>query len=245
LRNIKLVIQYEGTNYRGWQRQADGPTIQQALEEAVRALTGTHSAVVGSGRTDAGVHALGQVANFHTDSPLPCERIVHGLNFHLPRDIGVVDAVEVPASFHARQSAVSKVYAYTIHHAGTRPVLERRTRWFVRGELDWQAVEKAGACFVGTHDFAAFCTEADLSRNLVRTVSSLEVVVEPPVVRIVVEADGFLYNMVRAIVGTLVQVGKGRLAPDDVPAILASRDRRRAGPTAPACGLCLLEVRYS
>jgi len=245
LRNIKLVIQYEGTDYRGWQRQAAGPTIQAELEKAILHLTGARSALIGAGRTDAGVHALAQAANFRTDSSLPCERIVHGLNAHMPRDIAVTDAADVPLSFHACRDAIAKRYAYTIHYGPVRPVLERRTRWHLYIHVDWDRVKEAAAHIVGTHDFAALCTKADLSRNLVRTVHSLEVEMDPPVVRIVVEANGFLYNMVRNIVGTLVSVGKGRLSPGDMPGILASRDRRKAGPTAPGAGLCLVEVRYS
>jgi tRNA pseudouridine38-40 synthase len=244
-RNIKLIVAYDGTCYAGWQAQKNGRGIQTALERAIRALTGEPVRVIGSGRTDAGVHARGQAASFRTASLIPTGKLPLALNAHLPQDIGVLAAAEMPADFHARKSATGKVYRYTIYNSRSRPVLERRYAAHVAYRLDLEAMRSAAACLLGRHDFAAFATEQSRrAGHCVRTLRRLEIGQEEPRVLIEVEGDGFLYNMVRAIAGSLIEVGRGKYPPSWMREVLESRDRKRAGPTAPAKGLCLERVLY-
>jgi len=245
MRNIKLTIEYEGTHYLGWQRQPQGMTIQEALEDAIEKITGVQTAVVGSGRTDAGVHARGQVANFHTESDLAVQRFRGALNALLPRDIVVLDTEDVPEEFNSRFSARSKLYQYTIWNDRIRPCLQRQFCWHVRWALDHDLAQEAAQALVGKHDFACFESSGAETQTTVRTVTRASWdVVEPRRIVFSIEADGFLYNMVRAIVGTLVEVARGKMPPARVADIIASGDRAAAGPTAPPQGLCLVEVRY-
>jgi len=245
MRNVKLILQYEGTRFVGWQRQRQPNSIQQVLEEAIAAVTGEEARVTAAGRTDAGVHALGQTAHVRLDSSLPCRHLVAALNAHLPPDIAVVEAEDMPDDFHARFAAGSKIYEYTIATGPARPVLDRDLCWYVRSPLDLGRMRRAAACLVGEHDFAAFGAENFRRKTTVRTVYSLDIEELAGRLRLRVHGNGFLYNMVRAITGTLVDVGRGRIEPEQVREILASRDRRKAGPTAPARGLCLVRVFYA
>jgi len=245
MRNIKLVVEYDGTAYRGWQAQRQPCTIQHRLEQAIARVTQEGVRVHGSGRTDAGVHAQGQVAHFHTTSRIPAPRLPHAINAHLPDDIAVKSAREMPLRFHARYSAKSKLYRYTILNDSTRSPLQRQRVWQVRQALDAEAMQQAAQHLAGKHDFSAFRTQARSEQDNTRTISWLAVRRRGRQVLIDVEADGFLYNMVRAIVGTLVCVGRGQMRPTQVKRILRSRRRSCAGPTAPARGLCLVRVRYS
>ena len=246
-RNVKLVIEYDGSAYHGWQRQANASTVQQVLEEAIAALVGHPVTLTASGRTDAGVHALAQVANFHTRSTLPADRLPHAINAALPHDVAVLRAEDVPAAFHARYSATGKTYRYRILRRDVRPALGRsRTHW-LRRKLDLAAMQQAAARCVGEHDFAAFESESN-GGNTVRTVTRCDVAARPArggeLIAVTVSANGFLYNMVRAMVGTFIEIGSGRWPPEHIARLFAARDRALAGPTAPAKGLCLLEVEY-
>ncbi len=244
MRTIRLLIEYEGTHYLGWQRQPQGMTVQQALEEAIERITGAMPAVIGAGRTDSGVHALGQVAHFKTASDLPEERLMAGVNAVLPEDIVVKEIGEAPEGFHARFSARGKRYEYTIWNDRVRPVLERNFCWHVQQALDVDAMRDATQHLTGTHDFAAFQSAGAESKTTVRTVSLAEWATDPPRLIFAIEADGFLYNMVRAIVGTLVEVGLHKRNPGETGEIINSGDRGQAGRTAPPHGLCLMRVDY-
>jgi tRNA pseudouridine38-40 synthase len=244
LRNVKLTIEYDGTAYAGWQVQPNGPSIQGAVQQAIGAITGeTGVKLIGSGRTDAGVHAAGQVANFTTGSAIPAGDLVHAINTKLPDDIAVVDAADAPAEFHARYSATSKTYRYSILNRAVRSPLGRRRSHVVRKALDVAAMQAAAAHLVGEHDFAAFQSKPD-GKPSVRRITSLTVDADGDTISITVSANGFLYNMVRAIAGTLIETGVGARDPDDIPTLIASRDRSAAGPTAPPQGLCLIRVEY-
>ncbi|MGQ9575544.1 MAG: tRNA pseudouridine(38-40) synthase TruA [Thermoguttaceae bacterium] len=246
MRNIKLTIAYEGTDYAGWQLQAGRRSVQEALESAIQKVTGAPSRVLASGRTDAGVHALGQVAAFRTQSRLAPEVLRRALNAHLPQDIAVLEAVEADQDFHPIRDAARKRYRYVICDGPVRDVFRRRTAWHCPAELDAEAMNQAAQALRGTHDFRSFETQGSKRRTSVRTVYEIQVRrLAPPdrhVITIDIEADGFLYNMVRCIVGTLVQVGRGNRPVAWVGQVLAARDRRAAGPTAPARGLFLVRV---
>lgn len=247
MRAIRLTIAYDGTRYVGWQVQPNGPSIQAALEEAVNHLTGEMVRVQGAGRTDSGVHARGQVALFQTESSIPTERFARALNSRLPDDIAVRAAEEVAGEFDPRRHAKRKLYRYTLARGPIRPVLDRHFCWHVVGELDVPAMAEAAKRLEGTHDFTSFshqeCNEPDA--NNIRTIDRSELIERGE--RLVYEVEGrsFLYNMVRNIVGTLVDVGHGRFSPADIPRLLEARDRQQAGQGAPARGLCLVWVRYS
>lgn len=245
MRNIRLCVEYDGTEYCGWQRQDNGLSIQQRIEEAIGRMTGVQSRVIGSGRTDAGVHAVGQVANFHTDSRLEERSLLMGLNSLLPPDIAVRGVREVDPSFHARFDAKSKMYLYRICNRPVRPALERRFAWFIWEPLDLEKIVESLDLFRGTHDFSSFCSTHADSEDHVRTIFDIAVVKqEKDTIRISMEADGFLRYMARTIVGTLVEIGRGKRCLDEVNEILAAKDRKRAGLTAPPQGLFLQEVKY-
>ena len=245
---LKLTVAYDGTNYAGWQIQPQEPTVQAALAEAWQAITGEQTTLTASGRTDAGVHALGQVVGLATDSKLPTERLLLGLNAKLPDDI-VVRAVEpAPPGFHATHDALRKLYRYQIYNSRVRPLFDRHYRWHLPQALDVAAMQSAAAQLVGRHDFACFETTGSERSSTVRTLSRVEVGQggnAGELIDIDVEGDGFLYNMVRGIVGTLVEVGRGAREPQWMAEVLASGDRRAAGPNAPALGLVLMRVDYA
>jgi tRNA pseudouridine38-40 synthase len=245
MRNIRLILEYDGTGYCGWQFQENGLSIQKVLEEAIGRMTGETIRVIGSGRTDAGVHALGQVAHFHTASRLGERNFLMGINSLLPPDVAVREVREVDPVFHARYDVKSKVYIYRICNRPVRPVLERNYAWFVWEPLDLQKIERVLDLFLGTHDFTSFCSTHTDSRDHVRTLLDIGVQKDDNgMVQFSLEADGFLRYMARTIVGALVDVGRGKCTREEVAGILAAEDRKKAGLTAPPQGLFLKEVRY-
>ena len=244
MRNIKLLIAYDGTDFSGWQRQPDRRTVQQVLEEAIGQLTGAVPSSNASGRTDAGVHALGQVVHFFTASRHAPEVFVKALNAMLPADVRVLAASEVPQSFHATLDAKTKRYRYVIDNGRIADPFGLRYAYHVYHRLDDAAMARAGEALKGRHDFRSFETNWPNRTSSVRTITDLDVTREGDVVRVEVEADGFLYNMVRSITGTLVLVGLGRRPEGWVAEVLASEARAAAGPTAPPQGLFLVRVNY-
>ncbi len=245
IRNFKIVVEYDGSAYRGWQRQKNGLSIQQVLEEAIKKITGQKVSVIGSGRTDAGVHALNQVASFRCVTKLPVNSIYRGVNSVLPEDIVVKEMEEVPFEFHAQRDVKSKIYVYKICNQKLRPALGRNYSWFVRFDLDLPKMRQAAKYLLGTHDFSCFCATGTDVQDRVRTIMNIEIKkVAQGNIEIIVEAKGFLKYMVRNIIGTLVEVGRGKRLPEEMKKIIASRDRKIAGATAPAHGLFLMEVKY-
>lgn len=245
MRSLKLTLAYDGTNYVGWQRQANGSSIQQVVEEALAPLAGGLTAVVAAGRTDAGVHALGQVASASFPSDLPAATIQRAINARLPADIRVIEAADAPAGFHARFHAIGKTYRYRLGIGGFVLPFDRWFVWHAPGRRDVDAMRRAAAHCVGRHDFASFQALGTPVRDTIRTINRLEIAERGgDELAIEVEGDGFLRHMVRAIVGTLSEVGAGARPPDSLMDILAARSRAAAGDTAPACGLTLVEVRY-
>jgi tRNA pseudouridine38-40 synthase len=244
IRNIKLTINYDGVNYSGWQNQPGKHTIQGLLQQVLGDLTGTFIKINGASRTDAGVSALGQVANFLIDSPIPTENFVKALNHRLPRDIVVTEAVEVDQNFDASASAKSKLYRYTIFTGKKQNVLKTRNCWHRPAPLDAAAMDAAAKMLIGQKDFKSFASAADKRENSVRTVMQCQVKQEDNWVYIYIEADRFLYNMVRNIVGTLVEIGRSKWKPEKITEILEAKDRTTAGPIAPAQGLCLMWIKY-
>ncbi|EMS73849.1 tRNA pseudouridine(38-40) synthase TruA [Ruminiclostridium cellobioparum] len=245
MRNIKLIIEYDGTNYHGWQIQKNAVTIQEHVEKALRQLLGVQTGVTGCSRTDVGVHAYGQVAHFFTDSTIPGEKFSYALNNLLPRDIVVQKSEEVPEDFHSRYSSKGKKYRYLICNSAHQSALMRNRACHVRPELDFEQMRKAAAHFVGEHDFAAFQATGGQVRSTVREIYSMNVSrKEDKLIELEVSGNGFLYNMIRIIAGTLIYVGMGKLRESDIPGIIGGLDRTNAGKTAPAQGLYLMEIYY-
>ncbi len=244
-RNIRLLLEYDGTRYHGWQRQAEALTIQQVLEESLQRLTGEKVALIGSGRTDAGVHARGQVANFRTVSPIPLQAFHKGMNSLLPKDIAVLEATEAEPSFHARKSARAKTYEYRILNRPTRSPLFRHYAWWIDGPLDLAAMAGAAGALPGEHDFTAFRASGSDNLNPVRRVLAAAWRGDSGGwLSFTVTATGFLRGMVRSLVGTMVAVGRGKAPPMILAELLTSGARHLAGPTAPPQGLYLVEVFY-
>ena len=244
MRNIALRLSYDGTAYHGWQTQAGLPTVQQTLERAVEKTVGVRTHVTGCGRTDAGVHALAYCANFRADCVIPIDRIPLALNSRLPADIAVSAAVDASGDFNAIGSCIQKEYIYKIHNSRIRdPFLDCRA-CFWPAPLDVGRMDAAAAAFVGTHDFAAVRSVGTETRTTVRTVHWCRAERSGDMITVTVCADGFLYNMVRAIVGTLVYASDGKLAPEHIPALLEKGDRRLTGPTMPPQGLYMHRVWY-
>ena len=277
MRNIRLLIAYDGTDFHGWQRQSNALTVQECLESAIERILGERAQVWGSGRTDAGVHALNQVANFKTDCPIPCENLVKALNDALPPTVRVKDSHEVSAKFHARYDVCSKTYRYRILQAPVCPPFLWRFVWHYPFPLDGERMTEAAKLFEGEHDFTSFaavdrsaaeesCQGAGKDRNsprrdggsgaqpaahkietaMVRRIFASRIFRHPRTSMLIYEVsgNGFLHHMVRNMVGTLMEVGRGKLEPGGIIRILKARDRTMAGPTAPAQGLCLVEVEY-
>ena len=245
MRYFKLIVEYDGTAYCGWQRQDNGITIQQVLEEAIQLITGEKVAVIGSGRTDAGVHALNQVGSFRCSTKLPVNKIFMGMNSVLPPDIVIKELEEVANDFHAMRDVKSKIYVYKICNQRLRPALGRNYFWHIRFSLDLERMKKAAQFLIGTHDFSCFCATGTHVKDRVRTITDIEIEsCDDGLIEITVEAQGFLKYMVRNIIGTLVEVGHGKRKPEEMKPIIESRDRTVAGVTAPACGLFLKEVKY-
>jgi tRNA pseudouridine38-40 synthase len=245
MRNIKLTLSYDGTDFQGWQTQPRYRTVQETLEKAIAALTGEERVRVNtSGRTDAGVHAVGQVVNFYTATQHPPQVIVRAVNANLPPDIVVKDAADMPQSFDANRDAKRKLYRYVIHDGAVPDPFMRCYAWHCRHKLDAAKMRQAAEPLKGRHDFHSFETEWPNRMSSVRTITHLAVNRCGEYIWLDVEADGFLYNMVRAIAGTLVNVGRGYWPVEQVAAILAAEDRAQAGPTAPPQGLFLMRVTY-
>lgn len=245
MRNLKIILEYDGAAYCGWQRQLNGISIQQVLEEAVESILHEKVSIIASGRTDAGVHALNQVASFKAQSALPVHKIFLGVNSVLPDDIVVRSVEEAPPDFNALKNAKSKIYLYRIRNQRLRPALGRQYDWFVRYPLDVERMREAASYLTGKHDFSSFCATGCDIKDRVRTIARIDLDAgENHRLDITVESGGFLRHMVRNIVGTLVDVGRGKLKPEYMPEIIESRDRKKAGTAAPACGLFLKEVKY-
>jgi tRNA pseudouridine38-40 synthase len=241
---FKLIIEYDGSDYHGWQIQPNGRTIQQTLEEAVARFTGETVRVAAAGRTDAGVHAAGQVVSFVLQTPRAPDVVQRALNALTPRDISITSVEEVSDDFNPRRAARSRVYVYRMWNARWPSPFWRRYAWHVVRPLDVAAMRTASAGLVGEHDFSAFQAADCDSDNPVRRVLRSELEWREPLITYTIEATAFLRHMVRNIIGTLVEVGSGERSADDVPRLLATRDRTQAGPTAPPCGLCLARVNY-
>ena len=244
MRNIKLLIEYDGTNYHGWQRQSNSITIQEIMENTLFKITSERTTIIASGRTDAGVHALGQVANFRTDSRMEDISFIKAFNRLLPHDIVVKDAVTVEENFNSRHSAKSKVYRYSILNRSYPSSFDYRYSWFIKEQLDIHAMMDAASLLIGTHDFSSFRSSTCQATNPVRTLKRLDIEREGNSILFHFEADGFLKQMVRNIVGTLVYVGRGKFEPLTIKKRLENKNRSSAGPTAPPQGLFLIEVRY-
>jgi tRNA pseudouridine38-40 synthase len=246
MKNFKLIIEYDGTNYHGWQRQAAEPTVQAEIEQALAAMTRSDITLIGAGRTDAGVHALGQAAHFRCETRLDPESILKGLNSLLPPDIVICDCRLVANNFHARFDAQSKIYRYRILNRAARAAVGRSYSWFIHRPLDVRAMQQAAHFIVGRHDFKAFESSGSPRAHTVRHVLAAEWIEaqKQGLLTFQIEADGFLRCMVRNIVGTLVATGLGKIPPAEVATILASRDRRRAAATAPPQGLFMVTVNY-
>lgn len=248
MKRIKLTIAYDGTNYCGWQVQPNGITIEEVVNKKLTRLLGEEITVIGASRTDSGVHALGNVAVFDTETTIPPDRIAYALNRTMPEDIVIVKSEEVPADFHPRYCDCSKTYEYHIINARTIIPTKRLTNYFVSFPLNIEDMREAASYLVGTHDFVSFCNVRTDVEDTVRTVTELEVLTSGQnheEITIRISGTGFLYNMVRIIVGTLVRVGRGYYPPSKVKEILEAKDRKAAGVTAPAHGLILVEIRYA
>jgi tRNA pseudouridine38-40 synthase len=244
MRTIKLTIEYDGANYAGWQTQPNGMAVQQVIEEAMLQLLGEQVRLRSSGRTDAGVHARAMVASFTTSRELPTQAFVGGVNRFLPPDIAILSASEVPTGFKAIRDARSKQYRYTIYNGQVRSPLRRLYSWHVREPLNLDAMEDAARRFVGRHDFAAFRASNYATKTSVRRIDVVTINREGEMLTIDVTGEGFLKNMVRIMAGTLVDIGRGRFAPEHIDMLLRDPERKKAGVTAPACGLCLIRVTY-
>jgi len=244
MKNVKLTIEYDGTNYHGWQSQNNSLAIQDIITSALLKLTGEKITVNGSSRTDAGVHAYGLVANFTTSSSIPAEKFSYAINTMLPPDVVVVKSEEVPMDFHARFSSKGKKYRYLIYNGAFPPALLRNRTYHISKPLDECKMQEAADKFIGAHDFTTFMAAGSTARTTVRTIYSAKVTRKDNLITFEVEGNGFLYNMVRIMAGTLIEVGYGKIKVCDMENIILSRNRKMAGRTASANGLYLLEVFY-
>jgi tRNA pseudouridine38-40 synthase len=244
LRCFRATVEYDGTEFAGFQWQKDQRTVQGEIERALETLTRKSVRVVGAGRTDAGVHALGQVISFRADTGIPTERIAVAMNSVLPPDIRVRSATEADEAFHARFSARSRAYVYVILNRQAPSAIMRRFAWHLRDTLNAEAMADGAHRLIGEMDFAAWANGLSEVRTTVRRVVRCDVRRRGPWIMLYMEATGFLHGMVRNVTGTLVEVGSGKRRPEDIEAITSSGDRARGGPTAPACGLCLVRVTY-
>ena len=245
MKRVMLVVAYEGTNYRGWQIQNNGITIESVLNETLSQLLGERIAVIGASRTDSGVHSLGNVAVFDTNARMPADKISYALNQRLPEDIVVQASMEVRPDFHPRKCRSMKTYEYRILNRRFPVPTLRRDTYFYYYPLDVQRMEQAAGYLVGVHDFKSFCSIHTQAADTVREIYSCQVEKQGDVIVIRISGAGFLYNMVRIIAGTLIQVGSGERVPEDIPKILAECDRAAAGPTVPAHGLTMMGIVFS
>lgn len=244
MKRVKLIVAYDGTNYCGWQIQINGITVEEVLNKTISVLTGETVAVIGASRTDSGVHALGNVAVFDTESRIPAEKFSFALNQRLPDDIRIQESCEVEADWHPRYCDTRKTYEYKILNRRFAVPTERLYSHFFYYPLDIAKMQQAADYLVGEHDFKSFCTPRTQVENTVRTVYYLDVNKDGDMITIRINGNGFLYNMVRIIVGTLIKVGTGFYPPEHVKEILEAKDRQVAGPKAEACGLTLVEIEY-
>ena len=244
MKRVKLIIAYDGTNYCGWQIQINGITVEEVLNKAISELTGVETAVIGASRTDSGVHAMGNVAVFDTESKIPGEKFSFALNQRLPNDIRIQKSEEVPLEWHPRFCNSTKTYEYKILNRKFDMPTQRLYTHFVYMPLNVEKMKEAAKYIVGEHDFASFCSSGSQVESTVRTVYRLEVDKNDDVISIIISGNGFLYNMVRIIVGTLIKVGLGVYPPEYVKEIIEAKDRNAAGPKAPACGLMLFKIDY-
>lgn len=244
MRNIALFLKYEGTSYHGWQVQKNACTVAQTLEEATAKVVGHRVHITGCGRTDAGVHARVYVANFRTDSRIPVDRLPYALNTHLPEDIVVFDAMQVHDGFNAIGSCVKKEYTYQIYNSRIRDPFYVNRAWFYPKHLDERIMQQAASQFVGTHDFAAVRSVGTDVKSTIRTVHHFEVERKGDLIECRICANGFLYNMARAMTGTVVYAAEGKIAPNEIGALLESGNRTAAGPTVPAGGLYMTQLWY-
>ncbi|MBU0683971.1 MAG: tRNA pseudouridine(38-40) synthase TruA [Candidatus Omnitrophota bacterium] len=244
MRNIKLTIAYDGTNYKGWQLQKNGTTIQGKIEEAIEKTFKKKHRIYSAGRTDSGVHAQGQIAHFKTSVPVPMNKIPSIINTVLPPDIAIKNAKKVSTDFHAQFDAKQKHYRYYILNSLKREAFKERYAWRVSYNLNVSLMREAAKALIGKHDFKSFQAVDKRERLSVRNIFSITVKKQKAFIVIDIKGDGFLYNMVRNIVGTLVEIGRGYFSPESMMEILKSKNRKKAGPTAPAKGLFLMEVKY-
>ncbi len=244
MRNVKLELCYDGSRYKGWQRlPGDKDTIQGKLETALSRILGEPVEVIGSGRTDAGTHALGQVCNFHCQSDMPCEEILQSLRQYLPEDIGIYSCRNVSPRFHARLNAKEKTYRYRIWNSEMPCVFERKYCYVLPDKLDMDAMRQGAQVFLGTHDFSAFCANKNMKKSTVRHIASIEIQQTGDEIRFFFTGNGFLHHMVRILVGTLIEVGRGERSVSSLNELFGT-ERSQAGYLVPASGLCLMEVTY-
>ncbi|MGI6041244.1 MAG: tRNA pseudouridine(38-40) synthase TruA [Candidatus Alectryocaccobium sp.] len=244
MRRIFLEIAYDGTNYSGWQVQNNAVSVQETIDKALSEWLGEEIHTIGASRTDAGVHARGNVAVFDTESLIPADKFAFGLNARLPEDISIQESFEVPAEFHPRFTETIKTYEYKILNRKFPDPTRRNDSLFYYGKLNVDAMNEAASYLVGPHDFKSFCAVNHDAKTTVRTIYSARVDKDGDLITFEITGNGFLYNMVRIIAGTLIEVGKGKLKPEDIKMIMEARDRQKAGPTAPAHGLTLVEIEY-
>ena len=244
MRRIFLEIAYDGTNYSGWQVQNNAVSIQETIDKALSEWLGEEIHTIGASRTDAGVHARGNVAVVDTESLIPADKFAFGLNARLPEDISIQESFEVPAEFHPRFTETIKTYEYKILNRKFPDPTRRNDSLFYYGKLNVDAMNEAASYLVGPHDFKSFCAVNHDAKTTVRTIYSAMVDKDGDLITFEITGNGFLYNMVRIIAGTLIEVGKGKLKPEDIKMIMEARDRQKAGPTAPAHGLTLVEIEY-
>lgn len=245
MRNFKIILQYDGTRYQGWQRQVSTEnTIQGKLETLLSKMCETAVEIQGAGRTDAGVHAYGQVANFHIDTDKTPKEIMDHMNSYLPEDISVIDCEEVPERFHARLRAKGKIYQYCIWNSEKKPVFRRKYVHQVPKTLDIEAMRQAADLLIGTHDYQSFTSAKRGKKSTVRTVDSIDIVRKGEELVFTFQGNGFLYHMVRIMMGTLIETGLGIRKPEEIPMVLEAKDRSKAGHLIPGNGLTLVKVLY-
>lgn len=244
MKRVMLTVAYDGTNYHGWQLQPNVITIESVLNEKLSELLNEDIKVIGASRTDTGVHALGNIAVFDTESRIPGEKFAYALNQRLPEDIKIQKSQEVAPDFHPRHCDSRKTYEYCILNCEFPQPIHRLYSYFTYVQLDVERMQRAAVYLVGEHDFKSFCSVNTVAETTVRTIYELQVEKEKEFIKIRVTGSGFLYNMVRIIAGTLMEVGRGNMEPDDIPSILEALDRTKAGPTAPACGLTMIQYKF-
>ncbi|MBQ2451114.1 MAG: tRNA pseudouridine(38-40) synthase TruA [Lachnospiraceae bacterium] len=244
MKRVMLTVAYDGSAYHGWQLQPNVVTVESVLNEKLSELFGEEIRVIGASRTDTGVHALGNIAVFDTNARMPAEKVSYALNQRLPEDIRIQKSVEVPVDFHPRHQNSRKTYEYKILNREFPQPIQRLYAHFTYVPLDVERMQKAANYFVGEHDYKSFCSVNTVAETTVRTIYSLTVEKQDEMITIRVTGSGFLYNMVRIIAGTLMEVGRRNIEPESIPDILRALDRTKAGPTAPACGLTLVKYQY-